>query len=148
MIAVIQRVKQASITVNESEITRIQHGLVILLGVMDTDGVSDAQFLFNKIAGFRIFNDADGKMNRSIIDVDGAALVVSQFTLCGDWRKGRRPSFIHAAPPAEGEKLYLDFVRRLKAGGIPVSTGVFGAMMDVQLINDGPVTFVLDSNAA
>ncbi len=92
MIAVIQRVKQASITVNASEIARIQHGLVILLGVMDTDGASDAQFLFNKIAGFRIFNDADGKMNRSIIDVDGAALVVSQFTLCGDWRKGRRPS--------------------------------------------------------
>ena len=148
MIAVIQRVKQASITVNESEIAKIQHGLVILLGVMDTDAIPDAQFLSNKIAGFRIFNDADGKMNRSIIDVDGAALVVSQFTLCGDWRKGRRPSFIHAAPPAEGEKLYLDFVQRLKAEGIPVSTGVFGAMMDVQLINDGPVTFVLDSNAA
>jgi D-tyrosyl-tRNA(Tyr) deacylase len=148
MIAVIQRVKQASITVNASEIAKIQHGLVILLGVMDTDAIPDAQFLSNKIAGFRIFNDADGKMNRSIIDVDGAALVVSQFTLCGDWRKGRRPSFIHAAPPAEGEKLYLDFVQRLKAEGIPVSTGVFGAMMDVQLINDGPVTFVLDSKVA
>jgi D-tyrosyl-tRNA(Tyr) deacylase len=115
---------------------------------MDTDAIPDAQFLSNKIAGFRIFNDADGKMNRSIIDVDGAALVVSQFTLCGDWRKGRRPSFIHAAPPTEGEKLYLDFVQRLKAEGIPVSTGVFGAMMDVQLINDGPVTFVLDSKVA
>ncbi len=148
MIAVIQRVKQASITVNESEIAKIQHGLVILLGVMDTDAIPDAQFLSNKIVGFRIFNDADGKMNRSIIDVDGAALVVSQFTLCGDWRKGRRPSFIHAAPPAEGEKLYLDFVQRLKAEGIPVSTGVFGAMMNVQLINDGPVTFVLDSKVA
>ncbi|MFC1550634.1 D-aminoacyl-tRNA deacylase [Candidatus Neomarinimicrobiota bacterium] len=145
MIAVVQRVKQASINIDNSEIARIQHGIVILLGVMDTDEVSDVQFLSNKITGFRIFNDTEGKMNQSIIDVGGSALVVSQFTLCGDWRKGRRPSFIHAAPPIVGEKLYLDFIQHLRVEGIPVRTGVFGAMMDVQLVNDGPVTFVLDS---
>jgi D-tyrosyl-tRNA(Tyr) deacylase len=146
MIAVIQRVTEASIEVETVKTAQIGQGLLILLGVMDTDEEPDARFLANKISGFRIFNDADGKMNLSISDVGGAALVVSQFTLCGDWLKGRRPSFIHAAAPEKGEKLYEYFIEQLRRENISVSTGVFGAMMEVQLVNNGPVTFVLDSN--
>lgn len=145
MIAVLQRVSRAAVRVEDRICGEIGRGLVILLGVLATDQSSDGRFLAEKIAGFRIFSDADGKMNLSIRDVAGSALVISQFTLCGDWRKGRRPSFVKAADPAAGRELYEDFIRQLTAQAIPVSTGEFGAMMQVELVNDGPVTFVLDS---
>ena len=121
-------------------------GLVLLLGVAQGDTESDADFLADRIAGFRVFNDDQGKMNRSIRDVNGSALVISQFTLTGDWRKGRRPSFTSAAPPEEGERLYEYFCDQLRKLEVPVKTGEFGAMMKVSLINDGPVTFVMDSH--
>ena len=145
MIAVLQRTREAKVTVGDRVTGEIQNGLVILLGVAMGDTEADADFLTDRIAGFRIFNDEDGKMNRSIRDVNGAALVISQFTLAGDWRKGRRPSFTSAAPPEEGERLYEYFCAQLCALEVPVQTGEFGAMMDVSLINDGPVTFVMDS---
>lgn len=148
MIAVLQRVSRAQVTVDGSVVGEIAHGLVIFLGVMDTDDEKDGEFLAEKITGFRIFNDEQGKMNLSIRDVDGQALVISQFTLCGDWRKGRRPSFVHAAPPEKGNELYQNFMRRLEDKGVPVASGEFGAMMEVDLVNDGPVTFVLDSREA
>lgn len=145
MIAVIQRVKKASITVNRKEIAKIGNGLLILLGVMKNDSEDDCQFLVNKISQFRIFNDVNNKMNLSIKDIQGEALVVSQFTICADWLKGRRPSFVHAASPQRGKELYSKFVEGIGNEGIVTKTGEFGAMMDVSLINDGPVTFVLDS---
>ncbi len=145
MIAVIQRVSESKVVIDSKTIGEIGPGLMILLGVFDDDSETDGEFLASKIAGLRIFNDEDGKMNLSIKDVDGSALVVSQFTLCGDWRKGRRPSYIHAAVPADGKRLYEDFIVRLRNHGLPVESGQFGAMMQVELINDGPVTFVLDS---
>lgn len=148
MIAVLQRVSRAQVTVDGSVVGEIAHGLVIFLGVMDTDDEKDGEFLAEKITGFRIFNDEQGKMNLSIRDVDGQALVISQFTLCGDWRKGRRPSFVHAAPPEKGNELYQNFMRRLEDKGVPIASGEFGAMMEVDLVNDGPVTFVLDSREA
>ena len=145
MIAVIQRCSEGKVTVAEKVISEIKHGMVILLGVdkMDTD--TDVNYLVNKISELRIFNDEKNKMNLSIKDVNGAALVVSQFTLCGDTRKGRRPSFINAAPPEVGNRLYEYFMVQLQDKGIPVESGQFGAMMDVELINEGPVTFVLNS---
>ncbi len=145
MIAVIQRVARASVTIDSQTSGCIDTGLVILLGVASGDTENDVKFLVDKIAGLRIFPDEAGKMNISLKDVGGAALVISQFTLCGDWRKGRRPSFINAAKPDEGERLYDIFCEMLRKTGIPVETGKFGAMMDVSLINEGPVTFVLDS---
>lgn len=145
MIAVIQRVSQAHVTVEGKIVSRIGQGLVILLGVFQNDGDADAAFLADKIAGLRIFGDEHQKMNLSIKDVGGAALVISQFTLCGDWRKGRRPSFISAADPQTGRRLYEKFIADLKIAGVPTEQGVFGAMMAVNLVNDGPVTFVLDS---
>ena len=145
MIAVIQRVSQAYVTVENKIVGRIGCGLVILLGVFQNDGDTDAAFLSDKIAGLRIFGDEHQKMNLSIKDVGGAALVISQFTLCGDWRKGRRPSFISAADPETGRRLYEKFIADLKIAGVPTAQGVFGAMMAVNLVNDGPVTFVLDS---
>lgn len=145
MIAVLQRVSDASVQVNNQTLGKISQGFVILLGVFDTDTEDDTDFLVNKIAGFRVFNDKNQKMNRSIRDVSGEVLVVSQFTLCGDWLKGRRPSFIHAARPEKGKKLYLDFIEKLQDKDLQVETGEFGAMMNVELVNDGPVTFVLDS---
>ncbi len=145
MIAVIQRVSKADISVNGKQIAEIANGLVILLGVMSDDDETDCQFLQNKIAHFRIFSDRNEKMNFSIKDINGEVLVVSQFTLCGDWRKGRRPSFINAASPEQGEKLYDLFVEYMESDNISTKTGHFGAMMEVSLINDGPVTFVLDS---
>ncbi len=145
MIAVIQRVSQAHVTVENKIVGRIGPGLVILLGVFQNDGDADAAFLADKIAGLRIFGDEQQKMNLSIKDVGGAALVISQFTLCGDWRKGRRPSFISAADPETGRRLYEKFIADLKIAGVPTEQGVFGAMMAVNLVNDGPVTFVLDS---
>jgi len=147
MIAVLQRVSEGKVTVEDRVTGEIETGLVILLGVAQGDTEADAEFLADRIAGFRIFNNDEGKMNRSIRDVNGAALVISQFTLAGDWRKGRRPSFTSAAPPEEGERLYEYFCAQLCVLEVPVQTGEFGAMMDVSLINDGPVTFVMDSRA-
>ena len=145
MIAVIQRVSQASVKVEGEKIAKIDKGLLILLGIFTDDTELGCQFLSDKIANFRIFSDYFSKMNLSLKDIGGEALGVSQFTLCGDWLKGRRPSFIHAASPDHGEKLYNVFIDNLDSKGIPTKTGKFGAMMEVSLINDGPVTFVLDS---
>jgi D-aminoacyl-tRNA deacylase len=145
MIAVIQRAQQAQVSIGGRVCGKIGGGLCILLGVAKEDTEKDADFLADKIAGLRIFADEAGKMNRSLIDTAGEALVVSQFTLCGDWRKGRRPGFGNAAGPEEGKRLYAYFCARLRMLSIPVETGVFGAMMQVSLVNDGPVTFVLDS---
>jgi len=145
MIAVIQRVSKATISINKMQTTEIDKGLLILLGVMENDSETDCKYLQEKIVHFRIFNDENEKMNLSIKDIDGQALVVSQFTLCGDWQKGRRPSFIHAASPENGKRLYNLFIEYMKSENIPTKTGRFGAMMDVSLVNDGPVTFVLDS---
>jgi len=145
MLAVIQRSKNASVTVAGKIVGRISHGLVILLGVFKDDGAADTAFLAEKITGLRIFSDAQDKLNLSIKDVNGQALVISQFTLCGDWRKGRRPSFTAAADPQTGQQLYEEFIADLQKNGVPTEQGVFGAMMDVTLVNDGPVTFVLDS---
>ena len=146
MIAVIQRAKSGSVTIGEKIIGKIDHGFVILLGVTDIDEKLDADYLADKISTLRVFNDENKKMNLSIQDVSGSVLVISQFTLCGDTRKGRRPSFIHAAPPGKGNALYEYFMDQLRAKVISVEFGEFGAMMDVALVNDGPVTFVLDSN--
>ena len=131
--------------VSGNTIGSIENGLVILLGVQKDDAEADADYLAEKIANIRIFNDENEKMNLSIQDVKGSALVISQFTLCGDTKKGRRPSFINAAAPEEGKRLYEYFMERLQDEGIPVESGEFGAMMDVNLVNSGPVTFVLDS---
>lgn len=147
MIAVIQRSKNASVSVDQKIIGKIEHGLVVLLGVFQDDEIRDVDFLVSKTVHLRIFGDAEGKMNLSVKDTGGSLLVVSQFTLCGDWRKGRRPSFINAAEPAKGKSLYNYFIERVKMESVPVATGRFGAMMEVQLVNDGPVTFVLDSRA-
>ncbi len=148
MIAVLQRVSRASVTVDGRVSGSIGSGLVVLLGVHRTDIESDAKFLVEKSVNLRIFSDSAGKMNLSLLDTGGSALVISQFTLVGDWRKGRRPSFIGAAPPEQGERLYEHFIAGLREQGVSVETGVFGAMMDVELVNDGPVTFVLDSKRA
>ena len=145
MIVVVQRVKSASALVDGKIIGKIDQGYLILLGVAKDDTEVDAQFLADKISTFRIFSDGDKNMNLSIQDVEGSILVVSQFTLCGDWRKGRRPSFSSSAPPEKAEQLYLYFSKLLKSNNIPVKTGQFAAMMDVELVNDGPVTFVMDS---
>ncbi|MBU0711265.1 D-tyrosyl-tRNA(Tyr) deacylase [bacterium] len=145
MIAVIQRSRNASVIIDEKIVGEIDHGLLVLLGVFQDDEKADAEFLVSKIIHLRIFSDADGKMNLSLKDTGGSLLVVSQFTLCGDWRKGRRPSFIRAAEPAKGEALYDYFIERVRTESVPVATGRFGAIMDVKLTNDGPVTFVLDS---
>ena len=124
---------------------QIGRGLLVLLGVEQDDALADAQQLADKTVQLRIFDDADGKMNLALADVGGALLVVSQFTLLGDCRKGRRPSFIQAAPPALAEQLYENFVAAVGVQGIPVATGKFRAMMQVELVNDGPVTLLLDS---
>ncbi len=145
MIAVLQRATAGSVTIDGSIVGEIGHGLVILLGVMGDDEQADSDFLANKVSSLRIFNDENGKMNLSVIDVNGSALVVSQFTLCADTRKGRRPSFVHAAPPEKGNALYENFMKKLGAQGVPVQAGEFGAMMKVSIENDGPVTIVLDS---
>ncbi len=145
MRAVLQRVKEAKVEVDNSVIGRIDKGLLIFLGVGTGDSETDAQYLANKISGLRIFADANEMMNLSLTDIKGAALVVSQFTLLGDCRKGKRPSFVHAARPEKARPLYNYFNKKLKETGIEVATGRFGAMMEVSLINDGPVTFVIDS---
>jgi len=145
MIAVIQRCSRGKVTVSERVVGEIDNGLVILLGVQKGDTEKDADFLVNKISGLRIFSDENDKMNLSIKDVNGSALVISQFTLCGDTKKGRRPSFIKAATPDDGNRLYEYFMSEMKKSGVPIESGEFGAMMDVALVNNGPVTFVLNS---
>jgi D-tyrosyl-tRNA(Tyr) deacylase len=144
MRAVCQRVARARVTVDASVVGEIEQGLVVLLGVARGDTVADAERLAGKIARLRIFEDAEGKFANSLLAVGGAALVVSQFTLIADTRKGNRPSFTAAAPPEEAEPLYALICERLEAAGIPVARGVFGARMAVELVNDGPVTIVLD----
>ena len=145
MRAVVQRVKRASVTVDSVVIGQIDHGLLVLLGVSGRDAESDADYLVEKVLNLRIFEDADGKMNLSLLDTTGALLVVSQFTLYGDTRRGRRPSFIDAAPPEMAHRLYEYFVSRSRERLELVETGRFQAMMDVELVNDGPVTIIIDS---
>jgi D-tyrosyl-tRNA(Tyr) deacylase len=145
MRAVIQRVSKARVVIDGTEYSRIDRGVLVLLGVEKDDTAEDAQQLARRIAELRIFEDDAGKMNRSVIETGGAILAVSQFTLLGDCRKGRRPSFDPAAPPDTARSLYERFIAETKAMGIPVSTGVFQAMMAVELTNQGPVTFILDS---
>ncbi|MGK2906533.1 MAG: D-aminoacyl-tRNA deacylase [Desulfuromonadales bacterium] len=145
MRAVIQRVSQASVVVAAQTVGAIGQGLMVLLGVAQKDTAKDAAYLADKTAGLRIFDDDDGKMNRSIEDIGGSILVVSQFTLLGDCRKGRRPGFTDAAPLVLADALYQDYVDALRSKGITVATGVFRADMQVALINDGPVTIMLDS---
>ena len=145
MRAVVQRVSRARVTVGEETTGAIGPGLLVLLGVAPTDTPEQARWLADKVVGLRLFNDADGKMNRSLLDVGGAALVVSQFTLYGDCRKGRRPGFIGAAGPDLAVPLYEAFVEAVRAQGVPTATGRFGAMMQVELVNDGPVTLIVDS---
>ncbi|MEC9105527.1 MAG: D-aminoacyl-tRNA deacylase [Candidatus Neomarinimicrobiota bacterium] len=145
MTAVIQRVIKASVKINNLEDRSITEGLVILLGVHKDDTEKDITYLVNKIIDLRIFNDKNDKMNCSLLDINGSALIISQFTLCGDINKGRRPSFLNAADPNKGKNLYNNFVQLFKAKGLNVKTGEFGAHMDVNLINNGPVTFVLDT---
>jgi len=147
MIAVAQRVSRASVTVEGAVTGAIAKGLLVLVGVKKGDGDSQAELLARKVGGLRIFADDAGKMNLSCADAGGAMLVVSQFTLCGDCRKGRRPSFEPAAPPDEAERLYEYFCDCLRGQGYAVETGVFAAMMDVELVNDGPVTIVLDTDS-
>jgi len=143
--AVLQRVSSATVTVGERVVGAIGTGLLVLIGVEAGDGPDDRDYIVAKIRDLRIFPDAADKMNRSVADIGGAVLVVSQFTLCGDVRKGRRPSFDQAAPPAEAKVLYEDTVRALRETGLRVETGEFQAMMQVALVNDGPVTMLLDS---
>jgi len=145
MRAVIQRVSQSCVTVNQETVGRIDRGLLVLLGVADTDTEADADYLADKISLLRIFEDDNGKMNRSLLDTGGAMLIVSQFTLLADCRKGRRPSFAHAAAPETADRLYRYFVSRVDQKGIHVQTGSFGAMMAVTLVNDGPVTLIVES---
>jgi D-tyrosyl-tRNA(Tyr) deacylase len=145
MRAVIQRVTNARVTVGERVTGEISHGLLVLLGVEQGDGPSDIQYIVAKTRDLRIFPDDAGKMNRSVLDIGGAVLVVSQFTLSGDARNGRRPSFASAAPPEIARAMYEDVVRELKTSGLRVQTGEFQAMMQVALVNDGPVTILLDS---
>ena len=144
MRALIQRVSHASVSVDGSTVGQIGQGFVVLLGVTHNDGQAEMEWLANKVAGLRVFEDLEGKMNASLSDVGGALLVVSQFTLYGDTRKGRRPSFITAARPEQAEPLVEAFVQRLRARGFVVATGVFGAHMDVEIHNDGPVTLMLE----
>jgi D-tyrosyl-tRNA(Tyr) deacylase len=143
--AVVQRVSQAGVTVQGEQVAQIGHGLLVLLGVCGGDTDAEAEYIADKIAGLRIFDDQSGRMNRSVTDCGGAVLLVSQFTLYGDCRRGRRPSFTQAAAPQEAERLYQAVAQRLRAPGLEVQTGRFGAEMAVSLVNDGPVTLLIDS---
>ena len=145
MRAVIQKVTKAQVTVGENIVGEISSGLCILLGVGRHDDVADADFLVGKIKNLRIFEDQEGKMNLSLVAVGGEVLVVSQFTLYADWRRGNRPSFTDAAQLAHAETLYNYFIKRLRDDGVSVATGLFQARMKVALVNDGPVTFLLES---
>jgi D-tyrosyl-tRNA(Tyr) deacylase len=146
MRAVIQRVTRAQVSVNGEIAGKIAGGLLVLLGVTQPDTEADADYLAEKIAGLRIFEDENGKMNLSVTDIGGALLVVSQFTLFGDVRRGKRPSFDAAAAPSQARALYEHFVERVQATGLHCETGRFQEMMQVELINDGPVTILLDSS--
>ncbi len=148
MRAVVQRVKHAKVTVAETVTGKIELGLLILLGVAQTDTEADADYLAEKITGLRVFEDPEGKMNLSVPEVGGAVLAVSQFTLYGDVRRGKRPSFDAAARPEQAKKLYDYFCTRIRATGLRCEEGVFQAMMDVELLNAGPVTILLDSTKA
>lgn len=145
MRAVVQRVKESRVEVKGETVGAIGPGLLILLGVGEDDSEKDCDYLANKVANLRIFPDTKGFMNLSLMEIEGAALVVSQFTLWGDCRKGRRPSFVGAASPERARELYEHFIKLLKEKGLHVATGQFQEMMDVHLINDGPVTLMLDS---
>ena len=144
MKALIQRVKKASVTINDELYSQIDKGMLIFLGVEKEDEIENAKKLAEKLVNLRIFEDIDEKMNKSIVDVGGEILVVSQFTLMGDCKKGTRPSFDKAAPPEKANKLYEDFVKIISAHGLAVKTGKFQAMMDVSLVNEGPVTFMIE----
>lgn len=148
MRAVVQRVSRARVTVNEQITGEIGLGLLVLLGVAHEDNEADAAYLAEKILGLRIFEDIDGKMNRSVVDIGGSVLTVSQFTLYGDVRRGKRPSFDAAAPPDQARRLYELFVERIRAAGLGCETGRFQEMMQVELVNEGPVTILLDSRKA
>ena len=145
MRAILQRVSSASVTVDGAVVGEIGAGLLVLLGVGHEDAEADAEYLADRILGLRVFGDAAGKMNLSVVDSGGGVLVVSQFTLYGDTRKGRRPSFDDAAPPELAKRLYERFVEIVGARGVQVATGVFQASMSVALVNEGPVTFVVES---
>ena len=148
MRAVVQRVSRAKVSVGGETTGEIGRGLLVLLGVGHEDIEADAAYLAEKITGLRIFEDSDGKMNRSVQDVGGSVLAVSQFTLYGDVRRGKRPSFDAAAPPEQARRLYELFVDRIRAAGLRCETGRFQEMMQVELVNDGPVTILLDSSKA
>ncbi len=142
---VVQRVRRAAVTIDGVVHGAIAHGMVVLLGIRSSDTTSDLQWLAEKAVNLRIFDDQQGKMNRSLADIDGEMLIISQFTLYGDCRKGRRPGFSSAAPPKMAEPLYHQFVKEVQNLGIRVATGIFQATMEVELVNDGPVTLLLDS---
>ena len=148
MRAVVQRVTHARVTVDNKVVGEIGHGLLVLLGVAKEDAETDANYLADKITGLRVFEDASGKMNLSLGEAEGSMLVVSQFTLYGDVRRGKRPSFDQAAPPEKARQLYEYFVEKIRAAGLRCETGTFQAMMQVELVNDGPVTILLDSSKA
>lgn len=144
MKALIQRVNKASVTIENELYSSIQFGMLVFLGVEKTDSEKNAQSMAEKLVNFRIFEDEDGKMNKSILDIKGEILVVSQFTLASDCKKGTRPSFDKAAPPEVANKLYEEFVKLISQYGLTVKTGKFQAMMDISLVNNGPVTFMLE----
>ena len=146
MKVLIQRVKRASVTIDNKLYSQIDKGILALVGIEKGDTIEEVQKMAKKLSGLRIFSDENDKMNLSILDVQGGMLIVSQFTLCGDCKKGTRPSFDKSAAPDFANKLYEDFVKEIQNYGIKTGTGVFGAMMDVELVNDGPVTFMLEMN--
>lgn len=146
MRAVVQRVQSARVRVDGAVVGEIASGLLVFVGVANEDGASDVQYIADKVRDLRIFSDEAGRMNRSVVETGGSVLVVSQFTLQADCRRGRRPSFDRAARPEQAEALYEEVVRRLRESGVTVATGVFRAHMAVELINDGPVTMILDSS--
>ena len=148
MRAVVQRVRSARVRVGEQTVGEIEQGLLVLVGVSKQDGASDAGYIAEKVRGLRVFDDDQGRMNRSVTEIDGRVLVVSQFTLYGDCRRGRRPSFDAAGDPATAAVLYEGVIKSLQDGGVSVERGVFKARMAVELVNDGPVTILLDSTKA
>ncbi len=145
MKVVVQRSKQANVQVNGEIVGKIEKGLVLLVGITHSDTIDDVNYIADKVVNLRIFEDEEDKMNLSLLDVGGAILSISQFTLYGDCRKGRRPNFMEAAKPDYANELYEKFNECLRTKGVQVETGIFGAMMDVSLINDGPVTIILES---